>query len=573
MKRHLIAALLATLVFPAATAFAEDDPDSVAEPAVERNAAVDRDLPRQELTPRMLYQFLLAEIAGPRGHVELATDAYAELATVTRDPRVARRAAEIALYARRFDSALGSAKLWAELEPKSLAAKQMVSGLLSVTSREDELATHLGQQLADAGPELGKSLLALNGMLARYPDKQAARRLVDRITAPYLGVAEAHFARAHAAHSAGDTAAAIAEIDRALVLRPDWEQAILIRAQLTPDRGESSALLAAFVKANPGAQNARLELARSLVAVKRYDEARGEFRTLLADNPDNPDTHFAVAVLSLQLNDLDDAEARFKQLLGKEYKDLDNVRMYLGHIAEERKLWDDAVQWYGQIASGEHYLLARMRQAQVYGRAGKLDEGRRALRETTATSPQERSQLIMAEAQLLRDANRHDDALSVLGTALADRPDDPDLLYEHALTAEKLGQFDLMERQLRRLMELKPDHAHAFNALGYSLAERNIRLDEAARLIDAALELSPEDAFILDSKGWLLYRRHDPAGALDLLKKAFQIRPDPEIAAHLGEVLWTLGRREEATRTWQEAAKTHPDNEALSSTIKKFKQP
>lgn len=560
MRRRLLPALFAVL---ALSVDAADGTDIAAAP----------DLPRQELTAKTLYQFLLAEIAGSRGQVGLATEAYADLARTTRDPRVARRAAEVALFARNYDAALAATHLWVEIDPQSPQARQMMMALLAVTSRDDELATHLSQQLAAAGTEVGGVLMQINRMLARHPDKPAVRRLVDRVTEPYLGVAEAHFARAQAAHSVQDGALALSEIDRALVLRPDWEQAAVVRAQLCVDPVEASRVLGNFVAANPKARDARLAYARGLVGNKQYAEARREFQSLLADNRDNADVVYAVAVLSLQLNDLDEADTQLKRLIDLQYSDINSVRGYIGQIAEERKQWDEAVKWYGQVTAGEQYLNARMRLANALNRSGKLDEARQALQDTAATSQRERGQLLIAEAQLLRDAGRHGDAYSVLEVGLAQHPDQPDLLYETALTAEKTGRSDVLERNLRRLIELKPDHAHAYNALGYSLADRNERLDEAQQLIDKALQLAPEDPFILDSKGWVLFRRGDAAGALDVLKKAFGIRADPEIAAHLGEVLWSLGRKDEAARTWQEAAKANPGNDVLLGTIKKFDKP
>jgi len=280
-----------------------------------------------------------------------------------------------------------------------------------------------------------------------------------------------------------------------------------------------------------------------------------------------------VAVLSIQLKDYDEAEVELKRLLELGYNEPDNIRLYLGQIAEERKRWTEALAWYGKIGPGAQYVSARVHMAQTMQQLGKLDEARRILQESTAGSPAERGQFLIAEAQLLREAGRHADAYAVLEEGLARHPDEPDLLYETALSAEKVGKLDVVERDLRRLIELKPDHAHAYNALGYSLADRNERLDEAQRLIDKALQLAPQDPFILDSKGWILFRQGDAGAALDVLNKAFGLRADPEIAAHVGEVLWALGRKDEARKTWADAAKANPGNEALSATIKRFDKP
>jgi tetratricopeptide (TPR) repeat protein len=561
MKRRLLPALIAlALAFPVQAEEVDDSPDS---PSVA--------LPNQELTPRLVYEFLLAEIAGGRGELGLASEAYMDLARTTRDPRVVRRAAEVALFARRYDAALDAARLWTEIEPKAVQPNQMLISLLAATGKSADLEVKLSQQLAEAGPQVGEMLLQINRMLARHPDKKAVQTLVSRLTEPYLSLAEAHFARAQAAHGAGDMAQSAAELDRAIELRPDWEQAALARAQMTTDPAEAAQFLGRFVSANPKAMDARLAYARSLVVVKRYNEARAEFKTLLANHPDSGDVIYAVAVLSLQLNDLDEAEAQLRRLIGMTHAESGAAQLYLGQIAEERKQPDEALKRYGEVpVGGTQYLSARMRMTQLLARQQKLDEARRTLQETTAANPGERSQLLIAESQILREAGRNLDAYTVLADGLKAHPDQPELLYEAAIMAEKAGKLDVVEPYLRRLIVLKPDHAHAYNALGYSLAERNERLDEAQQLIDKALQLAPEDPFILDSKGWVLFRRGDANGALDVLKKAFTLRADPEIAAHLGEVLWYLGRADEARQTWSDAMKTSPGNEVLVGTVKKF---
>ena len=253
------------------------------------------------------------------------------------------------------------------------------------------------------------------------------------------------------------------------------------------------------------------------------------------------------------------------------YRDADGVRYLLGQIAEEQKQWPQAVEWYGQIGEGEHALPARLRTASVMAKEGKLDEARAFLERIAGEHPDQAPQIVVAEAQLLREANRVRDAFDMLGQALKKDPDQPDLLYDFALTAEKLQRYDVLEQNLRRLMEVRPDHAHAYNALGYSLVERNTRLPEAKKLIEHALELAPDDYFIVDSMGWLLYREGDLKGAAAQLRRAYGGRPDPEIGAHLGEVLWMMGERDEARHVWQESLKATPDNETLIKTIERFK--
>jgi tetratricopeptide (TPR) repeat protein len=279
-----------------------------------------------------------------------------------------------------------------------------------------------------------------------------------------------------------------------------------------------------------------------------------------------------VGLLAFQLKDFEVAEENMKRLLSLGYRDADAVRYLLGQIAEEQKQWPQAVQWYERIGEGEHQLPARMRAANAIAKQGRLDDARSYLRRVAADNPGDGVQLTVAEAQLLREANRNQDAFQLLSEALQKDPEQPELLYDYALTAEKLDRFDVLESNLRKLIEVRPEHAHAYNALGYSFAERNMRLPEARKLIERALELAPDDYFIMDSMGWVLYRQGDLKGAMEQLRRAYNGRPDAEIGAHLGEVLWVSGERDEANRVWQESLKASPDNETLQKTIKRLKQ-
>lgn len=541
--------------------------------AAEEEAAARARLPKLSLTPAILQEFLLAEIAARRGRLTEAGELYLDLARATRDPRIARRATEIALHGRRPETALAAARIWLESDPDSAAARQAMIGLLAAAGRFEELKVALPAYLAADARQLPANLLRLNRLFARGGDRKAVREIVDFVTTPYLDLAEAHFARAQAAFEARDLPAARAALQQALERKPDWELAALFRAQITTNHAEAMSELGRFVAANPGAREARLAYARALANDRRYDEARREFRALLeqgGDTAKSGDIVFAVAVLSLQLGDTQEAEKHLRRLVDIQHGEADRARFFLGQIAEDGKRWDEALRWYDAVGRGEHYLSARLKAANMLARQGKLDAARDYLHATEAATPRERAQLVIGEAQLLREAGRIKDAHAVLVAALERQPDEPELLYEAALLAERLGRVDELESRLRRLIELRPDHAHAYNALGFSLADRNIRLAEARELIDRALELAPDDPFILDSKGWVLFRLGQPQAALEALQRAFGIRPDPEIAAHIGEVLWTLGRKDEARQMWEKARKEHPGNEVLAETIKRF---
>ena len=536
--------------------------------------AQQKQIPSGELSEPMLYEFLLGEIALQRGDTGLAAQTFLDLARRTRDARVARRAVEIANQARMPALALEAAKSWHELDPDSSHALQVVAALFIAEKRVDEALPYLEKLLASTGVNLENGFMQLNRLLAGNPDKAANLRVVRKLAARHPQLAHAHFALAQAAAAAGDDDAALASIRHAAALRPEWELAALLEAQIVQKRSPAMAakVLGDFVEKNPNSRDARLNYARALVLDKRIPEARAQFEAVLAANPGNPEVIYAVGLLAFQLKDYAVAEANMKRLLGMKHRDPNGVRYLLGQIAEDQKHWPQAIEWYQHIDEGEHVLAARMRTANAIAKQGRLDEARAFLRKVATEHPEEQAQLTVAEAQLLREAQRHQDAFSLLSAALEKEPEQPELLYDAALTAEKLERFDVLEANLRRLIEVRPDHAHAYNALGYSFAERNLRLPEARKLIERALEIAPDDYFIMDSLGWVLYREGNLKGAAEQLRRAYGGRPDAEIGAHLGEVLWVMGERAEADRVWQESLKASPENETLQKTIKRLKR-
>jgi tetratricopeptide (TPR) repeat protein len=527
----------------------------------------------EDLSEPTLYEFLLGEIALQRGDLPLAANTYLDLARRTRDPRVARRAVEVANQAKEITLALDAARLWNELEP-SVHALQVLAATLVAAKRVEEAGPVIEKLFSADGVNRENAFMQLNRLLAGNPDKIANQRVVRNIAAKYPQLPQAHFAVAQAAAIAGDNDGAITAAREAQKLQPDWELAVLLEAQVLQQRSPAAAAkrLGEFVESYPSAREARLSYARVLVLEKRLPEARKQFEAVANASPKNPDVVYAVGLLAYQLKDYSAAEEYMKRVLSLGYRDPEGVRYVLGQIAEEQKLWPRAIEWYESIDTGDHVMPARMRTANAIAKQGKLDEARAFLKRVAAENPEDVVQLIVAEAQLLRDAQRHAEAFALLSDALGKQPEQPDLLYDLALTAEKLERFDLLETHLRKLIEVKPDHAHAYNALGYSFADRNTRLPEARKLIEKALELAPEDYFIMDSMGWILYREGDLKGAARELRRAYSGRPDAEIGAHLGEVLWMLGEQDEARRVWDEALKAGPENETLQKTIKRLRK-
>ncbi|MEY2633794.1 MAG: hypothetical protein RIR00_2448, partial [Pseudomonadota bacterium] len=531
--------------------------------------------PLKELNGQVVFQVLLGELALQRNEIDLATNAYADLSLRTRDPKVLARTVEVANYARRFDIALDAARMWTEIEPESATARQALSHVLIQSNRIDELAPQITQLLEKDKANLADNLTRLYRSFSRYPDKAAVLRLVQQVVQPYRALPEAHFAIATAAVAAGNMPLAGAEIRQSLELRPDWEQAALFEAQLLARQSEVDAIsqLNHFLAANPKAKEARLALARLLIAGKRYEESRKQYDQLLNDSPDNPEVVYPVAMLALQQGDIATGEKLLLRLLTLDFPEKGTLHFFLGQIYEEQGKLAAAAEHYRQVSGGEQHFGAQTRMARIAARQGQLDVALAALHGIQSKTPHEKTQVLLTEAEILRDAKQAEAAYQLLNTALQAQPDQPELLYDTALLAERIGKDAEMEKLLRRLIELQPEHAHALNALGYAWTERNIHLDQAHELIAKAVKLAPDDPFIMDSLGWVQFRLGKPQEALKTLEKALSIKSDPEIAAHLGEVLWSLGRKDDARKIWDDARRKAPDNSALLSTIEKFQRP
>jgi len=566
--------VFSTAALGQANANDDDDDDDDAPPAASAPASQKKDdvvLPKQELTEPVLLGLLVAEIAAQRNNAGFSAQTYVDLAKRTRDPRVAKRATEIANYARQPGLALEAARIWYAIEPGSPQALQSLGGLLISARRVDEALPYLEKLFAGDATSATNGFMQINRFLAPNPDRSANLGVVRKLAGNYPDLPQAHFAIAQAAAAANNDALALEAVRRAGQLRPDWDLAAIFEAQLLQAKApaEAQARLAGYLKSYPESREAGLSYARLLVLDKKLPEARQQFKSLLAAHPENTDVLYTVGLLSVQLKDYDEGEAYLSKLLQTRFRDKNGVRFTLGQLAEEKKDLPAALKWYSQVESGEQFVPSRLRYAMVLSKQGKLAEAREYLR--SADAGEQQVQMRIAEAQLLRDANQNTEAFKVLAQALQEQPDQPDLLYDHALTAERLEKYDILESNLNKLIKLKPDHAHAYNALGYSFAERNVRLDEAKKLIEKAMLLAPEDLFIVDSMGWIYYRMGDYPRAIEYLRRAWNGRPDGEIGAHLGEVLWVSGERAEAERIWQEAVKNSPENDALQKTIKRFK--
>lgn len=527
-------------------------------------------LPNVQLSNELLYEFLLTEIASQRGHKALATESSADLTRKTRDPRLARRAAQLALESGEMLKAIEALRQWLEIEPDSTSAKRALVSLLLRGGKLDEVQLEFSRML-----ETGKAnttFILIYQIIFNYPDKQASFKLMRDLAQPYPQVAEARWALAQMARQIGDNTQALSEVRQARSLRPEWDLAVSLEAQLLQKNQPRQALeiLQRYLKDHPDAYEIHMQYALALLEQKQFKESRDEYQLLARDNPGNPDLEFAIALISIQLKDYQIAKTLLRQALEKGNKDPGTVQYYLGQMGEAQGDEEEALASYREIRGGEYQFAARIRVVYLLNKRGRLDEAREYLQQSPADNNMQRVQLLLAEAQLLREAMRLDEAYQVLQQGLTKLPNHPDLLYEAAMLADKIGKTELFEQLIRKLIQIKPDSAHAYNALGYSLLERNERIPEAVELVEKALQLSPDDAAIMDSVGWGYYRSGRIDESLKVLRRAYASNPDPEIAAHLGEVLWMRGDKDDARKIWQESIKANPNSEALQAIIKKF---
>jgi tetratricopeptide (TPR) repeat protein len=543
------------------------------EPQVETpQAEAPRTLPNVELSSELLYEFLLSEIAAQRGNVDIAVEGSTDLAKKTRDPRLAMRAAQLSLQFGETDKAAEALGIWRDADPSSLTARRMLSSVLLRGGKLDEAGEEFVNLLKADEAHSAQIFVQIYQMLATYPDKAAALKLMRQLAQPYPRVAEAHWGVAQLAQASGDGELALNEARQARSLRPEWDMAVSLEALLLQNKAPQQGLdvLRSYLSTYPEAREIRLQYARALLDQKQYKQARDEFQRLADENPDNPDMAYAIALISLQMNDLKSAEIELKQALSKGKKDQDTVQFYLGQLSEAKKNEEEAITYYREVKGGEYLLPAQIRIAYLLSKRGQLAEARQLLHQAPVTDNQQHVQLVMVEAQLLREANQFDEAYQVLNQAMEKLPNQVDLLYETGMMADKIGKPAVFEQLMRKLIKIQPDYAQAYNALGYGMLDRNERIPEAMQLVEKALQLAPNDAAIMDSVGWGYYRSGKLDESVKMLRRAYAGDANPEIAAHLGEVLWVRGDKAEAKKIWQDSLKQNSGNEPLQAVIKKF---
>ena len=520
---------------------------------------------------RALGDFLVAEIAAQRGEVDEALAIYFRLARELRDPLIAKRAVETAIRARSFGTALEASALLLELDPDSSLPREIIASLL-VNEGGLEKARETVAGLVQRSGNRAALLMQLSHLFTKYPDKVAVLEATQAITSAHASLPESRYAVGVAALLAGRFELAMTETKAALGMRPGWEPGAILHAQILR-KTEPSQVIAfyeSFVARHPASKDVRLQLGRELAGERRLAEAREQFRAAEKLSGTEPQASYAIGLLSLQMEDFVEADAAFRRALERGYRDQGAVYLSLGQAAEGRKSYDEAIDWYRKVETTD-WVRAQLKIATLVAKQQGLAAGREYLQKIDPSSPEDRIQMIQVEAQLLRDAKAWRDTYEMLSKAVEQYPDSFELRYDRAMAAERLDRLDVAEADLRLVIKMKPDYAHAYNALGYTLADKTDRLREAKTLIEQAIKLAPDDPFILDSLGWVHYRLGNLEEALKHLQSAYTSRADPEIAAHLGEVLWKIGQHDEAQKVWRAALTENPDHESLLAVMQKFK--
>jgi predicted Zn-dependent protease len=537
------------------------------------------------LDAQLFYELLVGEMSANEGEPVTGVSLLLDAARKTRDPALYQRAVELGLQARSGDAALQAARAWKQAFPQSQEANRYVLQILVLLNRLPDTAEPLRSaiQLSEPG-ERNAVIASVPRLYARVADRKAAAVVAEQGLSDSLQnkdtAASAWTAIGRLRLAAGNPAGALDAVKRAQAVNPQAEgPALLALEMVDAKQPEAEQLFKQYLAGKP-LPELRMAYARVLVDAQRYSEAAEQVKAVTAQKPDYPEAWLIQGTLQLQDNQDADAETSLKRYLelARSQKSSDEQRRtgeaqaYLGlsRIAEKRKDYALANAWLDKIQDPQDLVAAQQRRASILARQGKLEEGRKLIRALPEREPGDARIKMLAEVQLLRDNKQYKAAFDVLDRANAQEPFDPDLVYDQAMIAEKMGDEAGMERLLRKLIAAKPDYHHAYNALGYSFAERNVRLPEAKELIQKALSYAPDDPYISDSLGWVEFRMGNKAEALRILEAAYKSRPDPDIAAHLGEVLWSMGQRDRAQTVWKEGLIQGGDNETLQETLQRL---
>ena len=527
--------------------------------------------PQQTLTDDMMFDILLAEIAGQRGEMGVSVPHYLQAAMLAQDPRVAERAVQIASYAKEYQAAERAARRWVELDPDSVEARKALIALALHNGDRQEVITQLDYLLEISDdPEAGYSLATT--ILAHESDKDAALDAMEKLVAHNPENPYAWMALSRIAVTAEQLDKALQAVNKALAVSPDLDSAILLKAQILvrmERKEEASQLLADAVARHPENTDLHFAYGRMLLDAEDLEGSRAQFATVVKLEPDNPDGLYSLALLELETGQYKAGEKHLLRLI--EINDgVQNAYYYLGYA--KLKQGDDAaaLEWYGRVESGDYWSQAQLRIAEILVRQGDVDVMQEHMRILRQKDPAQSVTYYLLEGQVLSDAQLNKEAYALYGNALQASPDNVDLLYAHSLAAERLGKLEIAERDMRRILEMEPDNVRTLNALGYTLADQTDRYEEALAYINRAYAQEPDDPAIIDSLGWVHYRLGNLDEAHSLLQRAWDMTQDSEIGAHLGEVMWMQGDREGARKIWEASRQTSPDNPVLLEVINRY---
>lgn len=563
------------------------------------------------LDAALFYQLLIGEIELRANEPGAAYSVLLAAAKKSKNEQVFRRATEVALQARAGDLALRAAQDWKSALPQSLEASRYVVQLLVALNRSSETGEPLRSMIELTPPADRVALISsLPRFFERAGDRKSTPAVLEKALEPYVDQPSTRVAAmvaiGRAAQNGGDDARALELVKRAHAYDALAQSPVLLALDLLSANPAAEAVVTSYLAAKPEDDVVRLYYARALSFAQRHADALAQIERVTRDKPDLSSPWLTLGALHLELRQPKQATAALETFLAKVRakpaasaatpaaiaaahaaggsKGLEDDEMSLGpdhgvsramlmlaQAAEQLGDFKAAQAWLDQIDDPQRALEVELRRASLLARQGRMDEAVQLVRQAPESNEGEARAKLLAEAQLLRESKLYEQANQVLDKANLRFVNDTDILYEQAMLAEKLDRVDDMERLLRRVMELRPDYYHAYNALGYSLADRGLRLPEAKALIQRALELAPGEPFIIDSLGWAEYRMGDRTESIKHLRQAYQARPDAEIAAHLGEALWVDGQLDEGRRILREGKARDPGNEVLRETVTRLK--
>jgi len=543
------------------------------------NAPFNENDPAQitETNAEFVYKFLLAEIAAQRGDLNTAGHIYFDLAKLTKSIPLAERATRIAGSARNARLAMDSANIWQKLDKGSIEPKRILAELF-ITSGNLAKARPLVKTLLEKEEKTrAEGFLYLNKILSQEENKKNALRFILDISKPYLDIREARFAIAHAAYSAGNKKLATEQLDKIESIDSKWETAALFRGYIIGEEWPEKALAfyQDFLRKSPKSNEVRLEYAKALTNLKKYNEAKKQFLKLVNSSLASSDISLTVALLAVELADNILAEKYFLQSLKRGHSQPAQIYIYLAGIYDDRGDFEETATWLNKITNvnNEYYIDSRILMSEYIAKYDSVDSAIEMLNGLKAKrlSYNEKLIILRNKASLLLKENRGQDAYDLMKLEEEVFKDSPEFKFDYAILSEKMGNTLLMEQLLLEAIKLKPDYATAYNALGYSYADRDIKLPEAKRYIEIALSYEPNNHYIMDSMGWIHFKLGNIDIASQYIKKAYAINKDPEIAAHLGEILWVQGKKEEAKEVWKKSLNRHPSNTVLIETTNRFR--